>query len=71
MMAAAEKKNPTVATQQKQLEALIVPKIDFRDASLGSTLDFLKQSASKLSEGKLPSILCSRFQRSRSRRPSR
>ena len=54
MIAAAEKKKPAVASQQKQLAELIIPKIDLREASLGSTLDFLRQSAGKLSDGKIP-----------------
>jgi hypothetical protein len=53
MIAVEEKKRPAGNTQQKELEKLIVPKIDFRDATLGSALDFLKQSAAKNSDGKI------------------
>ncbi|HEV7867583.1 MAG TPA: hypothetical protein VGO90_07865 [Chthoniobacteraceae bacterium] len=38
--------------QEKQLARLIVPAVQFRDAELSAALDYLKQTASKLSEGK-------------------
>lgn len=53
MIAAAEAKQPQGAALQKQLEQLIVPKVDFREATLGSVLDVLKQAASKHSDGKI------------------
>lgn len=53
MIAAAEAKQPQGAALQKQLEQLIIPKVDFREATLGSALDFLKQAATKHSEGKV------------------
>ena len=52
MIAAEEKKKPAGSSIQKQLETLIVPKVEFKEATLGSVLDFLKQTAAKVSEGK-------------------
>ena len=52
-IAVEESKKPQVSTTQKQLEKLIVPKVDFRDATLGSALEFLKQTAAKSSDGKV------------------
>ncbi len=53
MIAAQEAKTPAGSPLQKQLEKLIVPKIEFRDATLGSALDFLKTSAAKNSGNKV------------------
>ena len=50
---AEEAKKPQVSSMQKQLEKLIVPKVEFRDATLGSALEFLKQAATKNSDGKV------------------
>lgn len=52
-IAVDEAKKPQVGSLQKQLEKLIVPKVDFRDATLGSALEFLKQAAPKHSDGKV------------------
>ena len=52
MIAGAEKNKPAGSSIQKQLEKLIVPKVEFKEATLGSVLDFLKQTAAKVSEGK-------------------
>lgn len=52
-IAAEEKNKPQVSTLQKQLEKLIVPKVEFREATLASALDFLKQTAAKNSDGKV------------------
>ena len=52
-IAVDEAKKPPVSTTQKQLEKLILPKVEFRDATLGSALEFLKQAAVKNSEGKV------------------
>jgi len=38
---------------EKQLAALIVPKLEFKDATLGSALDYMKKAADKLSGGKV------------------
>jgi hypothetical protein len=40
------------AVQEKQLSAIILPKIEFREATLGSALDFLKQQVNKQTAGK-------------------
>ncbi|MDQ3623920.1 MAG: hypothetical protein M3463_15765 [Verrucomicrobiota bacterium] len=40
-------------TVQKQSESLIMPKVEFRDATFGSALDFVKQAAAKQTDGKL------------------
>ena len=52
-IAGDEKNKPQVTTLQKQLEKLIVPRVEFREATLGSALDFLKQAAAKNSDGKV------------------
>jgi general secretion pathway protein D len=52
MIAGGEKNKPAGSSIQKQLEKLIVPKVEFKEATLGSVLDFLKQTAAKASEGK-------------------
>jgi len=50
---AAEEKNKTgTASLQKQMETLMIPKVDFKEATLGSVLDFLKQTVAKTSDGK-------------------
>jgi hypothetical protein len=53
MIAGSEKTKPAGASIQKQLETLIVSKVDFKEATLGSVLDFLKQTAAKNSDGKI------------------
>jgi hypothetical protein len=40
------------AVQEKQFSAIILPKIEFREATLGSALDFLKQQVNKQTGGK-------------------
>jgi hypothetical protein len=47
-----EKGKSPGADQEKQLEALIIPQVQFRDATLGSALEYLKQQATKVSGGK-------------------
>ena len=49
---AAEAEIPAGAKMEKQLQALILPKVEFKDATLDSALEALKQLASKASEGK-------------------
>lgn len=51
-IAAQEAKDAVGGSQEKQLAKLNMPKIDFKEATLTATLDYLKQSASKLSDGK-------------------
>ena len=41
------------AQVEKQLQALILPKVEFKDATLDSVLDALKQQAAKASGGKI------------------
>lgn len=41
------------AASEKQLQRLILPKVDFSNATLDSTLDALRQQASKVSGGKI------------------
>ena len=38
--------------QEKNLAAVILPKVEFREATLGSALEYLKQAISKASDGK-------------------
>ena len=52
-IAVDEKNKPQTTTLQKQLEKLIIPRVEFREATLGSALDFLKQAAAKNSDGKV------------------
>jgi hypothetical protein len=49
---AAKEAQANSGSQEKQLAKLIMPKVDFKEASLKATLDFLKQSVTKLSDGK-------------------
>ena len=49
----AEGNKPQGISQEKALEAIIVPKIEFRDATLREALDYLRKKASELSKGKL------------------
>ena len=41
------------AALEKQLDALMIPKLEFREATLGSALDYMKKAADKLSNGKI------------------
>jgi hypothetical protein len=47
-----EASKPKGNDQEKQLAALIIPKIEFRDATLGSALDYFKKTVDKQSGGK-------------------
>lgn len=47
-LAAAPKGNAI----EKQLSTVILPKVDFRDASIGSVFDYLRQQVPKISNGK-------------------
>jgi len=40
------------AVQEKQLATVVLPKVEFKEATLGSALDFLKQQVDKQSGGK-------------------
>jgi hypothetical protein len=52
-IAQAESQANPGATLEKQLAALILPKVEFREATLGSALDALKKLAAKASNGKI------------------
>ncbi|MDD5351032.1 MAG: hypothetical protein PHQ12_12540 [Chthoniobacteraceae bacterium] len=52
-IALAEAQAGPGAKVEKQLQALILPKVEFKDATLDSVLEALKQQASKASNGKL------------------
>ena len=41
------------AALEKQLDALMIPKLEFREANLSAALDFMKKSADRLSNGKI------------------
>ena len=51
-IAGEEKNKPGTSSIQKQMETLMIPKVEFKEATLGSVLDFLKQTAAKVSDGK-------------------
>lgn len=46
-----EQNKPKGNDQEKQLAALIIPQIQFKDATLGSALDYLKKAVEKQSGG--------------------
>jgi hypothetical protein len=48
----AQENAPKGNDQEKQLAALIIPQIQFRDATLVSALDYLKKAVEKASDGK-------------------
>ena len=48
-----EKGAPKNVDQERQLAALIVPKVQLKDATIGSVFDYLKTTAGKLSDGKI------------------
>jgi hypothetical protein len=52
MIEALERSEGSGSQLAKQLESLILPKVELRDATFGSALEFLKQQADKLSQGK-------------------
>ncbi len=52
-IAQAESQANPGASMEKQLQALILPKVEFHDATLDSALDALKQQAAKASGGKV------------------
>lgn len=53
MIKAKEAKGGGGAKLEKQLQSVILPQVQFREATLGSALDFLKQQVTKLTDGKL------------------
>lgn len=52
MIQAQEAKAPKGNEQEKQLASVIMPKVELREATLGSALDFLRQSLTKITNGK-------------------
>ena len=46
-----EQNKPKGNDQEKQLAGVIIPQIQFRDATLGSALDYLKKAVEKQSDG--------------------
>jgi hypothetical protein len=52
MIEALERSEGPGGQLAKQLESLILPKVEFRDATFGSALEYLKQQADKQSQGK-------------------
>ncbi len=48
----AQERMPKGVAQEKSLEALIIPKIEFHDATLREALDVLKKKAAEVSGGK-------------------
>jgi len=52
-MIAAQEKSDGGAQLEKQLKSLVLPKVEFKDATFGSALEYLKQRAVKQSEGKI------------------
>jgi len=53
MIAISEARAGSGAKLQKQLQSLILPQVDLREATLGATLDYLRQQAGKVSGGKI------------------
>ena len=51
-IAAAEAKNPTMASSEGEYKGLIIPQIQFKEATFGAALDFLKTKVTELSGGK-------------------
>jgi hypothetical protein len=52
MIKAAKNKAPKGNEVEKQLAAVMIPKIEFKEATLGSALEYLKQTVAKASGGK-------------------
>lgn len=48
----AAAKTNTGGTVEKQLAAVVIPKVTFRDATLGSALEYLKQTLAKTTDGR-------------------
>jgi hypothetical protein len=52
MIAVQEKSGNGAGQLEKQLQALILPRVELKDATFGTALEYLKQNAAKVSEGK-------------------
>ena len=48
-----EKNKPKYVPMERQLAAVVIPQIQFREASLGSALDYLKKAADRQTNGKV------------------
>jgi hypothetical protein len=53
MIQVQEAKAPKGNDQEKQLAGVLIPKVELREATLGSALDFLRQALTKASGGKV------------------
>jgi hypothetical protein len=51
-IAAAEAKNPSSPSSEAEFKGIIIPQIQFREATLSSVLDFMKKKVSELTGGK-------------------
>lgn len=52
MIAARQTKDDGGASTEKALATIILPKIEFKDATVGSALEFMKKKVAELSNGK-------------------
>jgi len=52
-MITSQEKKDNGEQMEKKLKTLILPKVDFRDATFGSALEYMRQAASKQTEGKV------------------
>jgi len=52
MIATSEKLSDSAGTLQKQLQAIVLDKVEFKEATFGSALDYLKQQVAKSTGGK-------------------
>lgn len=48
-----EKTKPTSIPMERQLSSIVIPQIQFREASLGSALDYLKKAVDKQTGGRI------------------
>lgn len=48
----AEKKNPRTVSTEAEYKGIIIPKIDFKEATFAAALEFMKKKASELTGGK-------------------
>lgn len=51
MIAVQDSQKPKGNSQEKALQSVIIPKIEFREATLGAAFDFLKNAIGKASNG--------------------
>src|SRR4051812_37275412 len=52
MIAVKEAQAPKGNDMEKRLSTVIIPKVDFKEVTLGSALDYLRQTVAKVSDGK-------------------